>query len=99
MMIPNNLITYVLIIVAAVVAYLIYRKRARVQLYFDNEIDKIQDLNYTDTEIELYVHKHWDPNSEDLINLLKTGHITEKERRAIQKILNERQGMPPFPNS
>jgi len=98
-MIPNNLITYVLIIVAAVVAYLIYRKRARVQLYFDNEIDKIQDLNYTDTEIELYVHKYRGTNSEDLINLLKTTHITEKERRAIQKILNERQGMPPFPNS
>jgi len=98
-MIPNNLITYVLIVVAAVVAYLIYRKRARVQLYFDNEIDKIQDLNYTDTEIELYVHKHRGTNSEDLITLLKTGHITEKERRAIQKILNERQGMPPFPNS
>lgn len=97
-MIPDNTITYILILVAAVVAYLVYRKRAKVQTYFDNEMDKIENLNYTDAEIELYIHKHRGSDSQDLINLMKTNSLAEKERRAIQKILNERQMMPPPPN-
>jgi len=97
-MIPDNLITYILILVAAVVAYLVYRKRAKVQTYFDNEMDKIEDLNYTDAEIELYIHRHRGTDSKDLINLMKTNGIKDIERRAIQKILNERQMMPPPTN-
>ncbi|ALM50373.1 hypothetical protein AMR72_16675 [Flavobacterium psychrophilum] len=57
-MIPYNLITYVLIIVAAIVAFLIYRNRKNIQQSIDNDMDAIEDLNYTDREIEMYLHKH-----------------------------------------
>lgn len=97
-MIPNNLITYFFIIVAAIVAFLIYRNRKRISTYADNEIDNIKDLNYTDDVIEMYLEKYRGTNSQELIDLMNSGVLPDEEFRAIRKILAERQGMPPAPN-
>lgn len=97
-MIPDNLITYVLIIVAAVVAFLIYRNRKNIQQSIDNDMDDIKDLNYTDREIEMYLHKHRGTNSSDLITYMNNNHLPDKEAHAIQKILSERQAPPPPTN-
>ena len=97
-MIPDNLITYVLIIVAAVVAFLIYRNRKNIQQSIDNDMDAIKDLNYTDREIEMYLHKHRGTNSSDLITYKNNNHLPDKEAHAIDKILSERQAPPPPTN-
>lgn len=97
-MIPDNLITYVLILVGAVAAYLIYRNKKNIQRSIDNDMDAIKDLNYTDTEMEMYLHKHRGTDSANLITYLNNNRLPDKETRAIQKILSEREGMPPFTN-
>jgi hypothetical protein len=95
-MVPDNLITYIIIAIAAALAYLIYRNRKRIQQSVDDDMDAIKDLNATDPEIDMYMHKHRGSNSADLIETMNNGGIPYKEQLAIRKILIERQGtMPP----
>ncbi|RDI05467.1 hypothetical protein [Flavobacterium sp. AG291] len=94
-MISFNLTTYIFIILAVTVAYLVYRNRKQISNYANTEIDKIKELNYTDDEIEIYIQKYRSSDSKDLIALINRNTLSEKELRAIRKILAERELMPP----
>ena len=98
MIVPNNIITYILIIIAAVAAYLIYRNRKQIQQSIDNDMDAIKELNSSDTEVDMYMHKHRGTDSQQLIDLMNSATLPYKEQLAIKNILAERQGMPPMPN-
>ena len=84
---------YFLIIV--VIVLIIYFFRTKIFKNFINkEIESIRDLNYSDDEIEFLVKKYSDSTSEELLLKQKT-NLTEKEYRAIQKVLNDRQMIQP----
>jgi len=98
MKVPDNIITYILIVIAAVAAYIIYRNRKQIQQSIDNDMDAIKELNSPDTEVDMYMHKHRGTDSQQLIDLMNNVTLPYKEQLAIKKILAERQGMPPMPN-
>ena len=70
MKVPDNIITYILIVIAAVAAYIIYRNRKQIQQSIDNDMDAIKELNSPDTEVDMYMHKHRGTDSQQLIDLM-----------------------------
>jgi len=90
------IITAILILLASI---LIYNRRRNINSYFDNQIKDIDDLNYSNEEIEYLILKFDKLESPELIKLIQKGKITDTEFRALRKVLNNRNVLIPDNNN
>lgn len=84
----KTLLICIIIILISVILF--YKNRNNIRGYFDKEIEKISNLNYTNEEIECLIQKYVNFETSELMIMFQDEKITENKFRALQKILNDR---------
>jgi hypothetical protein len=73
------------------VLLIIYIKRNDIKRYLYKEVSNIKDLNDIDNETKTLIDYFSTFSSESLIDKMNNENSSEKEKKAIKKVLNDRQ--------
>ncbi|HSD14577.1 MAG TPA: hypothetical protein VLB74_08005 [Flavobacterium sp.] len=87
-----------LLILVIVVLVVIYSRRHHLKRYLDKEMMDIEDLNTIDDEVRYLIEYYSVFRTEDLVEMMNKGDLSEKDLKAIRKIINDRQVPPPPPD-